>query len=162
MGDGSEDFLTLSSDDASFLYRDDGFAGVIDGVVEFSQSSEDFSFGSGQIAGELRINTTSQSQSFELSDGDEVDLPSGPYVRAEVELSGVRIMENTLNGNFSFEQVERERAELDEVVDRLDEQAVTSQLVKIGMSGVSLFLGTGERTEAMMRVLSLSMVLGPW
>ncbi|CAB5080406.1 hypothetical protein D3OALGB2SA_510, partial [Olavius algarvensis associated proteobacterium Delta 3] len=126
-GSGVTEFVSLTDGTGELLLLPDGFAGAIGGTV--SLNLPDVTFGG---TFDLLINTTpgAISETFTVTGGRTVDgLPGGPYL----QLSGVgvilSILNQSLTGNFFFEQLTQPTGET---------------IIRMAASQVNLSLGDGS------------------
>ena len=127
---GANALLTLRDGSGSFLFTETGFAGEASVSVD-ADLAEDLEF-AGTFT--LAVNTLEQSVNEHLNVGAvsvSLILPAGPYIRLSGNSVTLRVGQQSLSGNFSLECL----------VDK------DSTLIRGGMSGVNVFLGTGAGTD---------------
>ncbi|MDB2673704.1 hypothetical protein N9Y81_01985, partial [Akkermansiaceae bacterium] len=129
----TEEYVILTSPASTFRYTPAGFAGVIDGTLQFNLPTPDVDFGDG-VSAKLEINTTPTSQTLDVG-GTDVTLPAGQFLRITASLD-VTIFGQELSGTFSFEQTEGELTQ-----EARDRGVVPPQFVKIGIIDLNIFLG---------------------
>ncbi|MEQ1861602.1 MAG: LEPR-XLL domain-containing protein, partial [Chthoniobacteraceae bacterium] len=118
---GGPPAILTATGGGNFLITPAGFAGEVNVTITLGIPNVDFSG-----AFKLRINNTTApvNETFKIGAATStLVLPAGPFVRVEGTGVSLAVMGQTLSGNFAIEQ--------------------TTGLVRVGLSNVSLSLGSG-------------------
>jgi hypothetical protein len=99
-GDGTSNFVTLSGGSGTLLSMPDGVALLASGTVEVAAPEVSLS---GDM--DLKINNVEREITEEGVNGEELDLPEGPYVKFEGNDLSLEVAGQSLSGEiFTFEK----------------------------------------------------------
>ncbi|MCP4124215.1 MAG: hypothetical protein GY751_20915, partial [Bacteroidetes bacterium] len=99
-GDGTSNFVTLSGGSGTLLSMPDGVALLASGTVEVAAPEVSLS---GDM--DLKINNVEREITEEGVNGEELDLPEGPYVKFEGNNLSLEVAGQSLSGEtFTFEK----------------------------------------------------------